>query len=96
MHTGIFLDLGLIILNGGASLVVQGLKSPASNAGYASLIPGQRTKIPHASEQLSHSLQLLSACSATREKITCLNEQFISHNKRSRMQQLRPDAAKNK
>ena len=65
----------------GTSLVVQ-WKNPPSNAGDAGLIPGWGTKIPHAKGQLSPH-------ATTREKPLC-------HKERSRVLQLRPDAAKNK
>ena len=40
-------------MNGGASLLVQGVKNLPSNAGVMGSIPGQGPKIPHAEGQLS-------------------------------------------
>ena len=70
------------------------VKNLPYNSGDASLIPGQRTKIPHASEQLNLSpVVVLSPCITT--------SRSMHHNKRSHMmqwralgQQLRPKAAK--
>ena len=70
------------------------VKNPPSNAGDAGSIPGQGTKIPHATGQLSlrattnepaHS----GAHATTREKL-------VRHNERSCVLQLRPHAAINK
>ena len=55
------------------------VKSPPCNAGEVGLIPGQRTKISYAKEQLSPS-------ASTRESMCC-NERF-------HMMQLRPCTAK--
>ena len=50
------------------SLVDHGLGLHASNAGDSGLIPGQGTKIPHATEQLSPH--------ATTEEAACCNERL--------------------
>ena len=55
------------------------VKNPPSNAGDVGSIPGQGTKIPHAAGKLS-------PCATTTE-LAC-------HNRRDRMPQLRPGAAK--
>lgn len=38
------------------------VKNPPCNVGDVALIPGQETKIPHATKQLNLRLQLLSMC----------------------------------
>ena len=53
------------------------VKNPPSNAGDVGSIPGQGTKIPHATGQLS--------LSATTTELTCLNE-------RARVPPMRPGA----
>ena len=41
-------------------------KNPPCNAGIVGLIPGQKTKIPHASEQLNLHTTTESPCTATK------------------------------
>ena len=68
------------------------VRNPLCNAGDS--IPGQGTKTPHAKEQLSPSTaapQLLRLSAATTEPAP---PGSTTHNKRSCMPQLRPDAAK--
>ena len=78
------------------------VKNPFCHAGDAGSIPGRGTKIPRAAGQLSpqaatteptcHNYRahvLWSLRATTREEPACRNE-------RSRVTQLRPDAAKNK
>ena len=72
-----------------------------SNAGDVGSIPGRGTKISHAMGQLSlHATTteptLWSPHATTREKLTRCKEEPAHCKKRSCMQQLRPDAAKNK
>ena len=62
------------------------VKNLSCNAGDASLIPGQGTKIPHAAGQIS-----LHA--TAREKPVRQNEEPAHCNERSCLPQLRPDAA---
>ena len=64
------------------SVVVQRLGLRAPTAGGLGSIPGRGTKIPYATRQLSPH-------ATTREKP-------VRHNERSRVPQLRPDAAINK
>ena len=60
------------------------VKNPSSNAGYAGLIPGPGTKIPHATGQLSPRAL---------EPMRC-NESSCMLQGRSLVPQLRPDVAK--
>ena len=67
------------------------VKNLPCNAGDVGLIPGRGTKIPHAAEQLSPCAvmtepQLWHTCAPTRESMHL--------NKRTKMMQRRPDAAK--
>ena len=63
--------------------------NPPSNAGHADSIPGQRTKIPHASGWLSlHT--------ATTEPVCRSEKEARKPQERSHVPQLRPEAAKNK
>ena len=60
------------------------VESPPSNAGDVGSIPGQGTKVPHASGQLSpcsraHAPQLESPRAATREKPVRLSEDPACH-----------------
>ena len=68
-----------MLLAGGTSLVVQQLRTGLVRQGMWVQSLGPGTKIPHAAEQRS-------PCATTRESMCC--------NKRSRMLQLRPNAAK--
>ena len=68
------------------------VKTPHSKPGDRGSIPGQRTKIPHATGQLS-------LCATTPEPMcsracTSQLEKPASHNKRSHVLQLRVNAAK--
>ena len=63
------------------------VKNSPCNAGDWGLIPGQGTKIPHPVGQLSLSATLESPRATTRGS---------THNKRSRVMQLRPDEAPQK
>ena len=64
------------------------IKNLPSDTGDSGSAPGQRTEIPHAKGHLSPSPQLLRPSATASEKPSCLNE-------RSRLLQLRPNAAKN-
>ena len=85
------------------------VKNRSCNAGEARSIPGRGTKMPHAAGQLSpcatttepsrHNYGahvLWSVHATTREKPVHHNEEPVCHNERSRVPQLRTDAAKNK
>ena len=67
------------------------VENPPSNAGDVDSIPGRGTKIPHAAGQLSpHALE--PKCCNWKPK--CHSEEPTRHNERSRVPQLRPNAAK--
>ena len=77
------------------------VKNPPSNAGDTGSIPGRGARIPHAAGQLSpRTTATEPTCSGarttTREKPAHGNEEPMRCDERSRMPQLRPDAAKNK
>ena len=85
------------------------VKNPPFNAGDTGSIPGWGIKISHATGQLNpcattreamcynyRACTLWSPCTTTREKPACHNEEPARCSERSRMPQLKPNAAKNK
>ena len=86
------------------------VKNPSCNARDASSVPGQGTKIPHATGQLRpHAPSREPMCPGARvpqlerenphekrEKTSTTREKTAHRNERAHVPQLRPNAAKNK
>ena len=72
------------------------VENPSCNAGDTGSIPGQGTKIPCATGQLSPcaaTTALWSLHATARENPVCRNEEPTRYNERSLVLQVRPDAA---